>query len=1829
MSRIKKTSPLLNLSNFQTFIVDNNPLSQYFKISELGDLFTAGKNGFLIEGSTFLKPSTEIKIEVLDTEGNPLFVEPGEGIPEYYEGLSKLIGVYVYEDTPIGIGKITILGELDTYLDENGFTQPIPEDWVGIYNIKWERDIKINKNIPNETRVRFVRRPEVIIEELDQSFFSRNLVNATQTGDGLVRGVALTPSEGTTIRGYRGGIRYLIQKESGGFYDGGTFISVTGTGIQNAEVVEYLNSSSIVVATPFTSSDGLVSNFSGKNYSLSYQYNQNPVASSILGSFGRFEINHLQTFVGDVERVKVFKKSRASNVDYEVIQDTRVESSEILTTIVSGSSIDVGHFSSSYENGQGYTAFWNTSNGGTLDSSKIYKALKLQNSRLSSNLGDDIRLESGSEYSLEFYNYYDTSSNNPNDKLNVYLTSTLRSGSGISNYYLTQSLIVLTGSNEVRGANKRVYNFTPPITDNWTINFEATNTTANSYWHVGSVSLKASHELGFSPDEFNFTIPVDRDLELETFDFKFEFFDINNNYVPITLTTAKTFQSGNIGLIDKNIVIDTDKQFFNFTQSISGVEPLPVTQSINITGTKNRILGDFLITSQAFDTGGIEISPASFSGSQIYPGRLTSASQDLYSFSASLTVGDFTGALHPGTIVDRITYTLTETLSVQPFVKRFTINRLVAGATGADGDDARILSVSANTNQFFYKATDLSPNPSTQTIIIDVKKQNLQSSSVEPIRISSSSGAPAINTLSGSESGGVTKFTLPISSFTYSMGELTYAFTGSDDFLLPYSDTIKISPVKILDGFSITATNENVSFPALSTGTISGSLVGSSGSISVKVGNEVINYSSGFGNNTYSASISSSTSTGVVANTFNGRDYSISALNVDSGSLIIDIKYKDGGGTIISSSKEISYSKVRKAAPVLEFIIGNNNQSTDAKSTGAQITSFADSSLVVKEQYNGSATFLNLAAAPTINSSSAFTTITKTATLLTYPTMASGTDSVELSVTGSVSDSEGVSRTVFGNVSLTKLKKAAPSVILTATPQTQTVAATSASVQTGTLSTVSLDALEGTGSVFNSASILLSNFTGGSISTKTLTLGTIPNGVPAASASIGINYTDTEGTITSKTINVSAVKALAGASGSQGDPGSNGTNGLRTATGMVHYQLTSTTAPSNPTATSYTFSNGTFTGLTANWGTGAPTYASGNTNKYWYSFFTAVETSPGSGVGNVTFGNSTQAIGFSGLVSFTGANGVSDGSNALTFGVAGTTLINGSNISTGRITSTNIALPGGFDYRNGKYVTTGMLINLDSGSIHAKNFYISSSGDAEFKGNINVSSTLDGSAFGALATRGTVAATHIDAGAVTEAKIASSAVSNSKIATDAVTEAKIATDAVTSGKISANAVVADKIAANAIVADKIAANAVTAGKIIAGAIEADKIAASAVTADKILANTIEASKISSLNFYGKTAKFDTGDIGGWIINSDKLASPPQSGVSRLTLNPSPLIAVNNASGTPKCTIRAGDLSDLTAGSPVTINFPAVNSPDGDTSNANDFHYGSGQSFSVSSQGTYSGTISFTNGGNTVYILPNPWAGYAFVGLYYQVASDNGFSNIISTGAIAGIGYTTPGGSAVISNASVNVQISFPTAGTYYARLYWQRIIYSNTTAQTDFRAVSSGALTPQVAQSAEATELTDKGFQVVNSNLYYFRIKREGGGYYDVNTPFVQVGGKLSATDNIIAYYSDGRLKDIEGKIENPLEKIEKLNGVYYKQNKLAEDFGFTNQRRQVGLIAQEVEEVLPEVIDLAPFDMNVDNGTSKSGKNYMTLNYDRIVPLLVECIKDLKKEIDELKKNK
>ena len=108
------------------------------------------------------------------------------------------------------------------------------------------------------------------------------------------------------------------------------------------------------------------------------------------------------------------------------------------------------------------------------------------------------------------------------------------------------------------------------------------------------------------------------------------------------------------------------------------------------------------------------------------------------------------------------------------------------------------------------------------------------------------------------------------------------------------------------------------------------------------------------------------------------------------------------------------------------------------------------------------------------------------------------------------------------------------------------------------------------------------------------------------------------------------------------------------------------------------------------------------------------------------------------------------------------------------------------------------------------------------------------------------------------------------------------------------------------------------------------------------------------------------------------------------------------------------------------------------------------------------------------------------------------------------------------------------------------------------------------------------------------------------------------------------RLKDKVGDIENALDKVCSIDTMLYKHNDLAKSFGYEGNETQVGVTAQSVKEVLPEVIARAPFDIETHetDGTqwSKSGEDYMTVRYERIVPLLIEAIKDLKAELATIK---
>jgi len=127
-----------------------------------------------------------------------------------------------------------------------------------------------------------------------------------------------------------------------------------------------------------------------------------------------------------------------------------------------------------------------------------------------------------------------------------------------------------------------------------------------------------------------------------------------------------------------------------------------------------------------------------------------------------------------------------------------------------------------------------------------------------------------------------------------------------------------------------------------------------------------------------------------------------------------------------------------------------------------------------------------------------------------------------------------------------------------------------------------------------------------------------------------------------------------------------------------------------------------------------------------------------------------------------------------------------------------------------------------------------------------------------------------------------------------------------------------------------------------------------------------------------------------------------------------------------------------------------------------------------------------------------------------------------------------------------------------------------------------------------------------------------------VGTAASTTTGEIRATNNITAYYSDDRLKIKTGNITNALDKTISLNGFNYIENSLANSFGYTSGDSFIGVSAQEVQKVLPEAVKPAPFDLD-ENNKSKSGENYLTVQYEKLVPLLIESIKDLNNKVEEL----
>jgi hypothetical protein len=118
-----------------------------------------------------------------------------------------------------------------------------------------------------------------------------------------------------------------------------------------------------------------------------------------------------------------------------------------------------------------------------------------------------------------------------------------------------------------------------------------------------------------------------------------------------------------------------------------------------------------------------------------------------------------------------------------------------------------------------------------------------------------------------------------------------------------------------------------------------------------------------------------------------------------------------------------------------------------------------------------------------------------------------------------------------------------------------------------------------------------------------------------------------------------------------------------------------------------------------------------------------------------------------------------------------------------------------------------------------------------------------------------------------------------------------------------------------------------------------------------------------------------------------------------------------------------------------------------------------------------------------------------------------------------------------------------------------------------------------------------------------------------VGTAASGTAGEIRATNNVTAFYSDERLKTKIGNIENALDKVKQIETMVYHANDIAVGLGYDASIIEVGVTAQSVQKVMPQVVAPAPID-----------DKYLTVRYEKLVPLLIEAIKELEAQVAELK---
>jgi hypothetical protein len=290
---------------------------------------------------------------------------------------------------------------------------------------------------------------------------------------------------------------------------------------------------------------------------------------------------------------------------------------------------------------------------------------------------------------------------------------------------------------------------------------------------------------------------------------------------------------------------------------------------------------------------------------------------------------------------------------------------------------------------------------------------------------------------------------------------------------------------------------------------------------------------------------------------------------------------------------------------------------------------------------------------------------------------------------------------------------------------------------------------------------------------------------------------------------------------------------------------------------------------------------------------------------------------------------------------------------------------------------------------------------------------------------------------------------------------------------------------------------------------------------------------------------------------------------------------------------------------------------------------SGNIYAVSFIGDSTHALAADNA-NTAYTatnaltLFNPWLNIfvsASTGTVPNtVVLRDSLGNIAGAGGGGGTGTSTSTQTLAVDGVAQYTGATFAVPNTIPARdssaQLWATYFQGTATSAlvANLATLATNATNATNATSANlATTATNATNIVVGtyvSGTYYPTVVAGTGNQpFTINTSVSMNAGTVTAVD--FASTSDAKLKDVVSNIPNALDKVNAINGVLFRWNDLARAKGIENTGLQLGVLAQEVEAVAPEAI------IKVDDT--------LTVNYDKLVPILIEAIKELNRKIDSL----